>query len=175
MNGTNKKWGVVIALVSLFSLAACTSSQVDNTSGSASSSTTTSGNGSSNSSDNNVGNPGSGTENNSNTDNSNDIIPGGNTNGDGSDEDATISGYVVQLTATSSSSKATGVKNTFVKEGYSNTTVNTVTINGKPIHRVQIGPFGTTADGDRVLQQMKRRYRKNQYVNSAVVKTVYGQ
>lgn len=82
--------------------------------------------------------------------------------------------YVVQLVATSDLSKATSIKNTFVKEGYKNTKVNTVERNDKKIHRVQIGPFGAEADGKKLLMEMKARYRKNQYVNKAVVKTIYG-
>jgi len=80
----------------------------------------------------------------------------------------------VQLLASSSASKAASVKNVFVREGYKNTTVNSILRNGQTLHRVQIGPFGTQADAQRVLNQMKRRYRKNRYVNSAVVKTIYG-
>lgn len=86
----------------------------------------------------------------------------------------TVKGYVVQLIATSDASKATSIRNTFVKEGYKNTTVNSITNNGSKIHRVQIGPFGTKADGNNMLMQMKKRYTRNQYVNSAVVKTIYG-
>ena len=85
-----------------------------------------------------------------------------------------VKGYVVQLVATNDASKAFNIKNTFVKEGYKNTTVNSITKDGKKIHRVQIGPFGTKSDGDRVLMKMKKRYQKNQYVNNAVVKTIYG-
>jgi len=83
-------------------------------------------------------------------------------------------GYVVQLVATSNATKAFNLKNIFVKEGYKNTTVNTITKNGKKIHRVQIGPYGKKADGERMLTQLKKRYMKNPYVNSAVVKTIYG-
>jgi len=91
---------------------------------------------------------------------------------DGKNSD--VEGYVVQLIATVDASKAFNIKNTFVKEGYKNTTVNTITKSAKKIHRVQIGPFAKKADGERLLMQMKKRYAKNQYVNSAVVKTIYG-
>ncbi len=86
----------------------------------------------------------------------------------------TAKSYVVQLIATSNASKAASIKNTFVSEGYKNTKVNTIVKNGSSIHRVQIGPYGSEADGKRVLAQMKNRYHKNPYVNSAVVKTIYG-
>jgi len=85
-----------------------------------------------------------------------------------------VKGYVVQLVATSDASKASSIKNTFVKEGYKNTTVNSITRSGKKIHRVQIGPYVKKADGERMLMKMKKRYTKNKYVNSAVVKTIYG-
>ncbi len=88
--------------------------------------------------------------------------------------DSTMKGYVVQLVATSDMSKAANIKNTFVKEGYKNTTVNSITRSGKKIHRVQIGPFAKKADGEKLLMKMKTRYQKNQYVNNAVVKTIYG-
>jgi len=93
---------------------------------------------------------------------------------DGNTGNTDTKGYVVQLVATSNATKAFNLKNTFVKEGYKNTTVNTITKNGKKIHRVQIGPYGKKADGEHMLTQLKKRYMKNPYVNSAVVKTIYG-
>lgn len=84
------------------------------------------------------------------------------------------SSYVVQLVATADASKAETIKNTFVGEGYSNTKVNTISKNGANIHRVQIGPYATEVAGKNMLAKMKTRYLKNQYVNNAVVKTVYG-
>ena len=90
------------------------------------------------------------------------------------DNNPDVKGYVVQLIATSNVTKAFNIRNTFLKEGYKNTTVNTITKSGKKIHRVQIGPYAKKADGEKMLMQMKKRYTKNQYVNSAVVKTIYG-
>ncbi len=90
------------------------------------------------------------------------------------DENPTEKGFVVQLIATSNLSKANEIKNTFLKEGYKNTKVNSISKNGKKIHRVQIGPYGKKADGERVLMQMRKRYLKNPYVKNAVVKTIYG-
>ncbi len=52
--------------------------------------------------------------------------------------------------------------------------MNSITRSGKKIHRVQIGPFAKKADGEKLLMKMKTRYQKNQYVNNAVVKTIYG-
>ena len=89
-------------------------------------------------------------------------------------EDPKNQKYVIQLTATTNAANAASIKKTFVNEGYTNTSINTITTNGKKIHRVQIGPYGKELDGNRVLAQMKTRYLKNQYVRSAVVKTIYG-
>lgn len=174
MKGITKKLGAVIAFTTLFGLVSCSSQvAVDGTGtgggvsgGSSGGSTTDGGSGSGN-------NTGGGS---TNTGGGSDANTGGGTGGntDNSGGTATVEKYVVQLLATSDASKAETVIRTFAKEGYRNINKNTVTINGQAIHRVQIGPFGTQADGQRVLSQMKRRYHKNQYVNSAVVKTVYG-
>lgn len=82
--------------------------------------------------------------------------------------------YVVQMFATSDFSKATDIRNTFIAEGYSNTIISTINKNGQAIHRVQIGPFVQEATGDQLLAKMRTRYLSNQYVNGAVVKTVFG-
>lgn len=82
--------------------------------------------------------------------------------------------YIVQLIATTNAAKAAEIKKTFVNEGYSNVMISTITNSGKKIHRVQLGPYANEAAGKAMLMKMKSRYRKNQYVNNAVVKTVYG-
>ena len=83
--------------------------------------------------------------------------------------------YVVQLFATANASKAANIKKTFaIDEGYDNVMISTITLNGKKIHRIQIGPYASKTASTNMLNQMKRRYHKNQYVNGAVVKTIYG-
>lgn len=155
---TNKKWKATIALVALFALTSCSQVPVDNGGSSGGGGGNTGGGGTTTGGGNTGGGTGTG---------------GGNTGG-GTGGGTVAPRYVVQLLATSDLSKAQTVKSTFTSEGYQNININTVTINGQSIHRVQVGLYGTPADGNRVLAQMKRRYHKNQYVNSAVVKTVYG-
>lgn len=176
MKGLTNKLGVTIALAALFALTSCSQVPVENGGGSAGGSGNGSGGGygggssSGNGGGSTGGSGGSGVGVGGGS--------GGGTAGGGTGGSSSGGGiaqsFVVQLLASSNASKAASVKNIFVKEGYRNTTVNAILSNGKSIHRVQIGPFGTQADAQRVLNQMKRRYKKNQYVNSAVVKTVYG-
>ena len=154
MKDLTNKWRAAVALVALFGLASCSQVPVDNGGSSGGSGSGSSGS----SSGGSGGGYGSGSG-------------GSSTGGSGG---GIAQGFVVQLLATSSASKASSIKNTFVNEGYNNTSVNAILRSGQTLHRVQIGPFGTQADAQRVLNQMKRRYKKNQYVNSAVVKTIYG-
>jgi len=163
MKGITNRLVLPIALIALFGLASCSQVPVDNGGGSGSSSGGGSGSGSGGSSG---GGSGGGSGGNAG---------GGSGGGYGGGSGGGVTqGFVVQLLASSNASKAASVKNIFVREGYKNTTVNAILRNGQTLHRVQIGPFGTQADAQRVLNQMKRRYRKNRYVNSAVVKTIYG-
>jgi len=163
MKGITNRLVLPIALIALFGLASCSQVPVDNGGGSGSSSGGGSGSGSGGSSG---GGSGGGSGGNAG---------GGSGGGYGGGSGGGVTqGFVVQLLASSNASKAASVKNIFVREGYKNTTVNAILKNGQTLHRVQIGPFGTQADAQRVLNQMKRRYKKNQYVNSAVVKTIYG-
>ncbi len=183
MKGITNKLTLTIALVALFGLASCT--QVDTgTGGYGSGSGGSSGGGSGSSGGGTGGSSGDGSggsgggSGGASGGGSGGYSGGGSGGGSGSSSGGGSGGvtqsYVVQLLATKSASKAASVKNTFVREGYRNTTVNTINRGGQVLHRVQIGPFGTQADGQRVLNQMKRRYHKNPYVNSAVVKTIYG-
>ena len=144
MKGITKKLIQLIALVSIFGLVSC-STPVDEGS-------TDVGTGS-----------GAGTG---------DTNSGGGDTTGGSTGGGTTVGepYVVQLIASKSAAKAESIKNEFVAEGY---TKAHVSVKGD-VHRVQIGPYGTQADAQRVLDQMHRRYKKNQHVNNAVVKTVNG-
>ncbi len=143
MKGITKKLIQTMALVTVFGLASCTTTPVnDDTTGGG-----TSG-----------GSTGGGTS------------GGGNTGG-GTGGGSTVSeGYVVQLIASKSASKAESIKNKFVGEGYNKAHVSAL----GDVFRVQIGPYGSEADAQRVLEQMRRRYKRNYHVNNAVVKTVNG-
>ena len=77
-------------------------------------------------------------------------------------------GFVVQLTASTSQQKAKTVKNTFVAEGYS-VIQNNIETNGSILYRVQVGPYTTKSEARTVLNKMKKRYRRNPYVNSAII------
>ncbi len=97
---------------------------------------------------------------------------GGSTTGTGTTTEKVI--YVVQLIASASQARADQVKDEFTKEGY-RAAVNSIEVNGKQVHRVQIGAYGTEADAQRVLNQIKRRYLRNEHVKNAVVKTKFGE
>ncbi len=186
MKDLTNKWRATVALVALFGLASCSQVPVDNggssggsDSGSGGSSSGGSGGGygsgsGGSSSGGSGGGYGSGSGGSSSGGSGGGYGSGSGGSSSGGSGGGIAQGFVVQLLATSSASKASSIKNTFVNEGYNNTSVNAILRSGQTLHRVQIGPFGTQADAQRVLNQMKRRYKKNQYVNSAVVKTIYG-
>ncbi len=148
MKGITRKWMHVMALVAVLGLvASCSSTPV-------------------NDGDTSGGTSGGDTSGGGNTSGSSGDTSGGNV--------STGEGYVVQLIASSSAPKAESIKDEFVAEGYK-AYVSELNTNGQTLYRVQIGPYGTEADAQRVLSQMKRRYQRNEHVNSAVVKTVNGQ
>jgi len=159
MKGITGKWKYVIALVAVLGLASCTTTPVND--GDTSGSTGGTGGGTS----------GGGTSGGDTSTGGGDTSGGGGSTGGGADN--AMGGYVVQLIASSSAPKAESIKNTFASEGYK-AYVSERNVNGQILYRVQIGPYGSQADAQRVLSQMQRRYRKNQYVRSAVVKTVNG-
>lgn len=144
MKSITKKLIQPIALIAIFGLASCTTPPVTDTGGGTTGGGTTGGG---------TTNPGTG---------------GGS--GGGSVVTET---YVVQLIATNSSPKAEGIKNEFTGEGYP-TVVSPIQSDGQTLYRVQIGSYGTEADAQRVLNQMKRRYQRNTHVSNAVVKTKNG-
>lgn len=78
--------------------------------------------------------------------------------------------YVVQLTASNSLKKAQNIKDKFATDGY-NAFVSPLTLNGKLLHRVQIGMFNDQTDAKMVLAQMKVKYPSNPYVVGAITKT----
>jgi cell division protein FtsN len=112
------------------------------------------------------------TDTNTNTTNTN--TSNTNTNTSNTNNNPVVSEiYVVQLIATNSSPKAESIKNEFAGEGYP-AAVSAIESGGRTLYRVQIGSYGTESDAKRVLNQMKRRYHRNQHVNNAVVKTKNG-
>jgi cell division septation protein DedD len=78
--------------------------------------------------------------------------------------------YVVQLTASASQTKAEGIKNAFAANGYS-AFVSPLMVNGRLLHRVQIGYYNNEADAEATLNQMRRQYPGDIYVADAIVKT----
>ena len=134
----------VLALIAVFGLASCSTTPVND--------------------DTTGGSTGGDTSGGSGGDTSGGGGNGGNTGGG-----VVTEGYVVQLIASNSAAKAESIKNEFVNEGYK----AYVSPLGS-IYRVQIGPYGSQTDAQRVLNQMRRRYKQNQHVKNAVVKTVNG-
>lgn len=78
--------------------------------------------------------------------------------------------YVVQLTASSSQSKAENIRNTFVGQGY-NAFVSPLLVNGRTLHRVQIGYYTNKTDADAILNQMRQQNPGDIYASNAIVKT----
>ena len=78
--------------------------------------------------------------------------------------------YVVQLTASNSQKKAQNISDKFAADGY-NAFVSPLNLNGKLLHRVQIGLFNDQADAKMVLAQMQVKYPLNPYVAAAITKT----
>ncbi|MGB0845579.1 MAG: SPOR domain-containing protein [Thiolinea sp.] len=78
--------------------------------------------------------------------------------------------YVVQLTASNSQQKAQRISDKFAAEGY-NAFVSPLTLNGRLLHRVQIGMFNNQDDANMVLAQMQSKYPADPYVAAAITKT----
>ncbi len=76
--------------------------------------------------------------------------------------------YVVQLLATSNKSKANGLKATMSREGYP-AYVTRTTRAGKALYRVRVGSYSGKSSAIKKQASMKRRYRKNTYVQSSIV------
>ena len=76
--------------------------------------------------------------------------------------------YVVQLLATSNSSKANSLRVTLKKEGYP-VFVSKSKRAGKALYRVRVGSYSGKSAAIRKQASMKRRYRKNSYIQSSIV------
>jgi cell division septation protein DedD len=109
------------------------------------------------------------TEEASNTPNYTDWSSNTNNTSDGNYTNATNQkGFVVQLIASISQQKASNIKNTFASEGYP-AIQNTIERNGQTLYRVQIGPYATKEEAKTLLNKMRRRYKRNIYVNAAFI------
>lgn len=76
--------------------------------------------------------------------------------------------YVVQLLATSNSAKAKNLRNTMKSEGYP-AFISTVKSSGKTLYRVRVGGYAGKSVAMKKQSAMKRRYQKNNYVQSSIV------
>ena len=85
---------------------------------------------------------------------------------------APLEQYVVQLTASNSANKAERIREQFVNDGY-NAFVSPLTVNGRVLHRVQIGMFNNMNDANMLLAQMRTQYPADPYVAGAIAKTPF--
>ncbi|HEC04997.1 MAG TPA: SPOR domain-containing protein [Thiothrix sp.] len=76
--------------------------------------------------------------------------------------------YVVQLLATTSASKANSLKATMAREGYP-AYVSKTKRSGKSLYRVRVGSYSGKSTAIKKQASMKRRYRKNAFVQSSIV------
>ncbi len=174
----NSKLKQLLLLAALSAtMAACTPNPVNNKGGTGSytggnTNTNTGGNtnsggstntGGTNTDGSNTNNGGASTDDNTNTDNNTGNVTDGYYTSSPNQR-----GFVVQLTASASQQKANMVKNTFVAEGYP-VIQNNIETNGRILYRVQVGPYATQGEASAVLNKMRKRYRRNPYVNSAII------
>ncbi len=76
--------------------------------------------------------------------------------------------YTIQLLATSSSSRATNLKNIMRQEGY-HSFISKTSRDGKVLFRVRIGNYSTQQAAKAAQRTMQRRYRKNQQVKDSII------
>jgi cell division septation protein DedD len=77
-------------------------------------------------------------------------------------------GYAIQLLATSSASRANDLKKVMSGEGYP-TYVTKTQQNGKRLYRVRIGQYTNRAAAAKIQAALKRRYKKNTYINRSAI------
>jgi septal ring-binding cell division protein DamX len=162
-----------IAILSA-TMAACSTNPVNNGSGGANNTAgnttgnTNTGGSSTDNTNTNDGGYTSGNTNNGNTNTSGNTDTGNNTDDGYYASTPNQRGFVVQLTASISQQKANTVKNTFVAEGYP-IIQNNIKTNGRILYRVQVGPYATQGEARAVLNKMRKRYKRNPYVNRAII------
>ncbi len=76
--------------------------------------------------------------------------------------------YSIQLLATSSSSRATNLKNVMHKEGY-NSYINKTSRDGKILFRVRVGNYTSQQAAKSAQRTMQRRYQKNEQVKKSII------
>lgn len=76
--------------------------------------------------------------------------------------------YSIQLFATSNINKANSLRNTMKKEGY-DAYIKTSKKGAGSLYRVRLGNFSGKADAIKKQATLKRRYRKNTYVQDSLV------
>lgn len=82
--------------------------------------------------------------------------------------DASASGYVIQVLATSDKTKADSIKTSMTGEGYP-VFVTNAKVDGKTVYRVRVGTYPGKGDAAAVQARMKARYTQNQYVQNSFV------
>ena len=82
--------------------------------------------------------------------------------------DASASGYVIQVLATSDKAKADSIKTAMTGEGYP-VFVTSAKVDGKTVYRVRVGTYPGKGDAAAVQARMKARYTQNQYVQNSFV------
>lgn len=77
-------------------------------------------------------------------------------------------GFVVQVLASGSESKANGLRNDLTKDGYA-VFVTKAVVNGKTVYRVRVGAYPTKDAAVAVQTRMKARYTKNPFIKNSFV------
>lgn len=77
-------------------------------------------------------------------------------------------GFVVQVLASGSESKANGLRDDLAKDGYA-VFVTKAVVSGKTVYRVRVGAYPTKEAAVAVQTRMKARYTKNPFVKNSFV------
>lgn len=75
-------------------------------------------------------------------------------------------GYAIHLLTSSSQRKARHIQKTFNNEGYQ-TFIKPIRKAGKTLYKVRIGTYNDKATAQKTQQGMKKRYKRNPYVNKS--------
>jgi len=85
-----------------------------------------------------------------------------------SSNNASFSGYGVQLMATKQLDQAKGVMNNFARDGYSAFVVAKKT-KGRTLYKVRLGPYSHKPEAIAIQDKVVRRYPNNPYVKTSLV------
>ncbi|RVU85836.1 SPOR domain-containing protein [Leucothrix sargassi] len=80
--------------------------------------------------------------------------------------------HVVQLFSTVNATKAEGMKNTLLNQGFP-AFVNTHTAKNKPFYQVQIGPFTSKVSAKQARQTIINHYPQFQFLKLAILKSTH--